>query len=76
MKILRKDGTTQDVTADKREIDDKGNLNLYVYERIDGYRNPLVKELVATFAAGTWSKVTYEFQPSSETLRMGLEKNE
>lgn len=76
MKVTHKDGTVQEVVADKSEIDDKGNLNLYVYERINGYRNPLVKELVATYAAGTWSKISRQFQPTAETTRMGLEKNE
>lgn len=76
MKVTLKDGTVQEICADKREIDEHGNLTLYVYQRIDGYRNPLVKEPVATFAAGTWDKVSYEFQPSPETIRMGLEKNE
>lgn len=76
MKVTHKDGTIQDVEADKSEIDDNGNLNLYVYERINGYRNPLVKELVATYAAGTWSKISRQFKPTSETTRMGLEKNE
>lgn len=76
MKITLKSGTVQEVVADKSEIDDKGNLHLYAYERINGYRNPLVKELVDTYAAGTWSKVSREFIPSSETIRMGLEKNE
>ncbi len=75
MKVTLKDGTIEVVEADKKEINE-GHLNLYAYQRIDGYRNPLVRELVATYPAGTWSKVSYEFQPSPETIRMGLEKNE
>lgn len=74
MKITLKDGTVQDVQADKKEVDENGNLNLYVYERVDGYRNPLAKELVATYAAGTWSKISREFQPTWETIKMGLKE--